>query len=86
MSVVLTFQGGTLGARLFQSLNKSPSIGWIIRVGEDFPIAIRSNLESWRITLNILTDPDRPSTRGRLEYTDERHNGMMTNIFRYFSG
>ena len=86
MSVVLTFQGGTLGARLFQSSNKSPSIGWTIRAGEDFPTAIRSNLESWRTTLNIITEPNRPSTRGRLEYTDEKHNGMITAISRYFSG
>lgn len=73
---------GTLGARLFQSLNTSLSIGWTIRMGEDFPMTIRSNLETWRTTLNIITEPDRSSTRGRLEYTDEKHDGVTTVVWR----
>ncbi|KAL8793881.1 MAG: hypothetical protein Q9195_003500 [Heterodermia aff. obscurata] len=76
------FREGTLGARLFQSPNTSQSIRWIFRAGEDFPITIRSNLESWRTSLNIITVPNRPSTRGRLEYTDQNNDAK---IFRYLT-
>ena len=51
-------------------------------MGEDFPMTIRSNLETWRTTLNIITEPDRSSTRGRLEYTDEKHDGVTTVVWR----
>ncbi|CAF9931381.1 MAG: Ribosome bioproteinsis protein [Heterodermia speciosa] len=51
-------------------------------MGEDFPMTIRSNLETWRTTLNIITEPDRSSTRGRLEYTDEKHDAKK---FRYLT-
>jgi hypothetical protein len=42
----------------------------MIKVGNDFPGAVKEQLESWGTTLFIREDVDRPSTRGLLEYKD----------------
>lgn len=65
---------GTLGARLFQPTSKSPSIGWTIRAGKDFPNLIRYKLEAWDTTFQFIEDPNQPSTRGCLEYLDGSHD------------
>ncbi|KAJ5127686.1 hypothetical protein N7448_008465 [Penicillium atrosanguineum] len=60
----------TLGARLFLPGSLSPNLGWMIRVGNDFPIPVEEALWSWNPTLVIQKEPGSASTRGLLEYRD----------------
>ncbi|OOQ82512.1 pfkB family kinase [Penicillium brasilianum] len=60
----------TLGARLFLPPPSSPTVGWVINVGSDFPDPVKEQLESWKTTLCIRERVDVPSTRGLLEYKD----------------
>ncbi|KAK6348868.1 hypothetical protein TWF730_009635 [Orbilia blumenaviensis] len=59
----------TLGARLFCSGDKSTSIGWVTRLGSDFPDATLDKLKSWGTTLNVIHELP-ATTRGRLRYED----------------
>lgn len=59
----------TLGARLFCAGDKSTSIGWVTRLGYDFPDSILDRLKSWGTTLHVIHE--RPATtRGHLRYLD----------------
>ncbi|KAI1318869.1 Ribokinase-like protein [Xylariaceae sp. FL0255] len=61
----------TFGARLLKSSPSSKSIGSIIVAGNDFPQSALDLLKSWDLTLLIHQIPDKPSTRGLLEYEDD---------------
>ena len=67
---LLTWKAATLGARLFLPQPRSFSLGWMIHIGNDFPMNIRAQLRSWNATLVEAMDPEKPSTRGLLEYKD----------------
>ncbi|KAF3209598.1 hypothetical protein TWF106_010952 [Orbilia oligospora] len=59
----------TLGARLFCAGENSTSIGWVTRLGSDFPDSILETLKSWNTTLHVIRE--RPATtRGHLRYLD----------------
>ncbi|KAL2849989.1 Ribokinase-like protein [Aspergillus pseudodeflectus] len=60
----------TLGARLFLPAPASRSVGWLLRVGRDFPESTIESLERWDVRLFIDKESERPSTRGLLEYKD----------------
>ncbi|KAJ5470758.1 hypothetical protein N7530_008115 [Penicillium desertorum] len=60
----------TLGARLFLPSPLSRSLAWPIHVGNDFPDAIAEHLQTWDTNLALDKEPERPSTRGLLEYQD----------------
>ena len=66
---------GTLGARLFLCPPDSASIGLMIRVGLDFPISARLQLEALDISMVMVQENDRLSTRGELIYTDSTYTG-----------
>ncbi|KAI0156506.1 Ribokinase-like protein [Xylariaceae sp. FL1272] len=61
----------TLGARIFKPANQSTEVGCIVIVGHDFPEPITRLLRSWKTRLLIEPYPDRPSTRGLLQYEDD---------------
>src|SRR5947209_2687351 len=61
---------GTMGARLFRPFQDSTSVGWMIRVGDDFPPSVKTLLESWKCVLLFRNETDKLSTRGRLTYKD----------------
>ncbi|KAK6526781.1 hypothetical protein TWF281_009984 [Arthrobotrys megalospora] len=59
----------TLGARFFCASEKSTSIGWVTRLGYDFPDSTLEKLKSWGTTLHVIHE--RPATtRGHLRYLD----------------
>lgn len=61
----------TLGARLFLPTILSRSLGWLLRIGNDFPESAAQYLTNkWDTTLIIDKETDKPSTRGLLEYKD----------------
>ena len=60
----------SLGARLFFAKNLSTQVGWTIRKGYDFPAETFKQLETWGMTLSIIQENERPSTRGQLIYLD----------------
>jgi sugar/nucleoside kinase (ribokinase family) len=70
-----------LGARLFRPPPASSSIGWLLRLGDDFPEDVRLQLESWGCSTVYKQEVDRPSTRGRLSYKDE----LGTKTFEYLT-
>ena len=61
---------GTLGARLFCPGTRATSIGSMIRAGNDFPLSIKKNLESWGTSLAIEVERGLRTSRVRLEYED----------------
>ncbi|KAI8717142.1 PfkB domain-containing protein [Fusarium sp. LHS14.1] len=61
----------TLGARIIQSQLSSTSIGCIIIAGYDFPESVVETLRAWELALQVKRLPDKPSTRGLLQYKDE---------------
>lgn len=48
---VTRYRSAILGARLFQAKSASSTIGWIIRIGYDFPNRARAQLERWNTSL-----------------------------------
>ncbi|KAJ3569740.1 hypothetical protein NPX13_g5977 [Xylaria arbuscula] len=61
----------TLGARLFKPATRSAEVGSIVMAGYDFPDRVTSLLKSWTMSLHIQPCPDKPSTRGLLQYEDD---------------
>ncbi|KAK6512078.1 hypothetical protein TWF481_000975 [Arthrobotrys musiformis] len=83
----------TLGARLFRGGETSTSIGWVTRLGSDFPDSILERLKSWGTTLHVIRE--RPATtRGHLRYLDTtlgpktfQHSQMpLWTLPQHFSG
>ncbi|KAI3335987.1 Ribokinase-like protein [Ustulina deusta] len=64
-----------LGARLFKPNPRAADVGCVVAAGCDLPKTLLSLLESWQLTLLVLTDPDKPCTRGLLEYLDDGFGG-----------
>ncbi|KAI0419280.1 Ribokinase-like protein [Xylaria grammica] len=64
-----------LGARLFKPGPKAADVGCIVAAGCDLPKPLLSLLQSWRLTLLVLHDADKPCTRGLLEYLDDGFGG-----------
>ena len=60
----------SLGARLFSPKNQSTQVGWTIRKGHDFPAETLRQLETWGMTLSVIQENGRRSTRGQLKYLD----------------
>lgn len=61
----------SLGARLCCPKQLSTQAGYTVRQGHDFPLQTSRLLESWGITLSIIQEEDRLSTRGELCYLDQ---------------
>ncbi|KAM6525726.1 hypothetical protein FALCPG4_011261 [Fusarium falciforme] len=61
----------TLGARIIQSQFTLTSIGCIVLAGYDFPESVVQTLSTWGLALQVKRLPDKPSTRGLLQYKDE---------------
>lgn len=76
MTAQLTTALATLGARLFLPPPSSPTLGWLIKVGNDFPGSVKEQLASWGATLLVKEEVARPSTRGLLEYKDTTFGRM----------
>jgi sugar/nucleoside kinase (ribokinase family) len=60
----------TFGHRLFNASPQSRKTGLFVLAGSDFPTAIQKQLETWNTTFHVKHCPERPSTRGLLEYQD----------------
>ena len=60
----------TLGCRLFAGCDRSGEVGCIVLAGEDFPDAIKDELERWKLSLILIACPNKLSTRGLLEYEE----------------
>lgn len=61
----------TLGARLFKVGPRAVDVGCIITAGYDFAESAIRLLESWGMTLLLVRDPEKPCTRGLLQYEDD---------------
>lgn len=61
----------SLGARLFSPKYLWTQVGYTVRQGHDFPLQTSRLLETWGITLSIIQEDDRLSTRGELCYLDQ---------------
>ncbi|UPL03541.1 hypothetical protein LCI18_014475 [Fusarium solani-melongenae] len=61
----------TLGARTIQSQFPSTLVGCIVLAGYDFPESVVQTLSTWELALQVKRLPDKPSTRGLLQYKDE---------------
>ena len=68
------------GARLFSPGSLSKSIGFTVRRGNDFPLQTLRLLENLNITLQILDEPDHPTSRGDVHYLD---SALSTKTFTY---
>ncbi|KAI0521269.1 Ribokinase-like protein [Xylaria bambusicola] len=64
-----------LGARLFKPSPHAADVGCVLAAGCDLPGPLLSLLKSWQLTLLVLTDPEKPCTRGLLEYLDDGFGG-----------
>lgn len=76
MTAQLTSAVATLGARLFLPPPSSPTLAWMINVGNDFSDSVKEQLASWGTTLLMKKESTRPSTRGLLEYKDTTFGRM----------
>ncbi|GAP82970.1 putative pfkB family carbohydrate kinase superfamily [Rosellinia necatrix] len=70
----------TLGARLFKPPPRSADVGCIVVAGHDLPSSASQLLESWQLKLLLVHDPDKPCTRGLLEYEND---AFSRNEFTY---
>ncbi|KAI8665873.1 PfkB domain-containing protein [Fusarium keratoplasticum] len=61
----------TLGARIIRSQFTSTSIGCLILAGYDFPESVVETLNTWGLALQVMRLPDKPSTKGLLQYKDD---------------
>lgn len=68
-----------LGARLFSPPPLSPTVGWIVDKGSDFPPPIAALIDSWNTSALIREDHDRLTTRGWNGY----EGGDQKRAFRY---
>ncbi|PSN66738.1 Ribokinase-like protein [Corynespora cassiicola Philippines] len=61
----------TLGCRILSGNQAASKVGCLVLAGYDFPQTIRERLQDWGLKLVIKTVPERPSSRGLLEYEDD---------------
>ncbi|KAI1409695.1 Ribokinase-like protein [Hypoxylon sp. FL1857] len=61
----------TLGSRLFETGRRSAKVGCVVLAGRDFPEGLLRQLQRWGITLVAHRIPEKPCTRGLLEYEDD---------------
>lgn len=59
-----------MGARLFAPGSRSTRVGCIVMAGRDFPEVVLRQIKRWGLNTVVHEMPDRPSTRGLLQYTD----------------
>ncbi|KAI4264242.1 MAG: hypothetical protein L6R42_000639 [Xanthoria sp. 1 TBL-2021] len=57
-----------LGARLFRPPPSAAGIGWILHEGHDFPLHIKSTIDTWKTTCEFIRTPNRETTRARNTY------------------
>lgn len=57
-----------LGARLFRPPPSASGIGWIIHEGHDFPLHIKSTIDTWKTSCEFIQTPERETTRARNTY------------------
>ncbi|KAI4238347.1 MAG: hypothetical protein LQ349_001155 [Xanthoria aureola] len=69
-----------LGARLFRPPPSASAIGWILHEGHDFPLHIKSTIDTWKTTCEFIQTPARETTRARNTYGS---NGYRA--FRYLN-
>ncbi|KAK4140968.1 uncharacterized protein C8A04DRAFT_39498 [Dichotomopilus funicola] len=63
---------GTLGARMTDTAAARPEgVGCCVLAGSDFPNSVEQAIMSWGITVTIIRDPSRLSTRGLLKYSGD---------------
>ena len=72
---VLDVTGGAgtfaaLGARMLSPPPQAKAVGWIVDAGNDFPVELRSLIESWETSCKIRDTPDRLTTRAWNGYGD----------------
>jgi len=63
-----------LGARIATGLRDAKRVGSFIVAGHDFPESAVQTVRELGVTLEMLVDETRESTRGRLVYHDEAFN------------
>ena len=71
----------TLGSRLFATLANSKKIVCLVLAGYDFPEAVREQLLSWQMTMQMNVLQDRLSTRGFLQYQDDTFGRALSDFF-----
>jgi sugar/nucleoside kinase (ribokinase family) len=70
-----------VAARLFlPGPAESGRIGWIVDAGNDFPDAIRKEIENWQTGVMLRETPQRQTTRGWNKYTDNEQR-----LFKYLA-
>ncbi|KAL9636330.1 MAG: hypothetical protein Q9204_002308 [Flavoplaca sp. TL-2023a] len=57
-----------LGARLFRPPPSASRIGWVIHEGHDFPLHIKSTIDTWKTSCEFIQTPERETTRARNTY------------------
>ncbi|KAL9000411.1 MAG: hypothetical protein Q9169_000928 [Polycauliona sp. 2 TL-2023] len=67
-----------LGARLFCPPPAASCIGWIVHEGFDFPLHIRSTIDTWNTACEFIRTPERETTRATNTYESNGHRA-----FRY---
>ncbi|KAK6350242.1 hypothetical protein TWF696_006477 [Orbilia brochopaga] len=72
----------TIGARLFCSGpgSRPSAVGWVIRVGADFPAATLDKLKSWGTTMRVINETASETSRGCLQYGDIT---LGSKMFKY---
>lgn len=52
-------------------------VGCCVLAGSDFPNSVEQAIMSWGITVKIIRDPSRLSTRGLLKYSGDGFKGRL---------
>ncbi|KAK7911172.1 PfkB family carbohydrate kinase [Apiospora marii] len=68
-----------LGARIATGPRDAKQVGSFIVAGHDFPKSTSQAVRDLGVTLEMLVDPTRQSTRGKLVYHDEAFNNKTFN-------
>ncbi len=69
-----------LGARLFRKPPSSELVGWVVHAGSDFPVEVEHEIYSWQTLCDLIRTPERLTTRGLNNYTDQEHRGRHLQI------
>ena len=76
LNVDLQSYAGTLGARITTTGARNPaSVGCLISAGHDFPERVVDALRDWGLTLVVIRDPAKLSTRSLLRYEGAKFEG-----------
>lgn len=67
-----------LGARIATGPREAKQVGSFIVAGRDFPESASQAVRELGVTLEMLVDPMRESTRGKLVYHDEAFNSRCS--------